>query len=196
MATDQPPNDPSAAQSGDENTRAPQAHGASATPPPPPYGKPPGEYDAQQPGYQEAPQGYQQAPQGYQQAPQGYQQGPQHGYQQPQGYYQQTPQAPGAYQQAPPPAAYPQGYPQGAAGPYYGFPEPKSRLAAGLLGIFLGGLGLHRFYLGYTTLGVVQLLVTFFTFGFGAIWGFVEGIMILAGAQSFRTDSRGVPLRE
>ena len=126
MATDQPPNDPSAAQSGDENTRAPQAHGASATPPPLPYGKPPGEYDAQHPGYQEAPQGYQQAPQGYQQ-------GPQHGYQQPQGYYQQTPQAPGAYQQAPPPAAYPQGYPQGAAGPYYGFPEPKSRLAAGLL---------------------------------------------------------------
>ncbi|MSR98644.1 NINE protein [Arthrobacter sp. BL-252-APC-1A] len=188
MATDQPPNDSSAEQNGGEHTPAPQAHGASATPPPPPYGKPPGEYDPQQPGYQEAPQGYQQAPQpGYQQAPHGYQQPPQ-------GYHQS--QAPGPYQQVPPPGAYPQGYPQGAAGPYYGFPEPKSRLAAGLLGIFLGGLGIHRFYLGYTTLGVVQLLVTFFTFGFGAIWGFVEGIMILAGAQSFRTDSRGVPLRE
>jgi len=69
-----------------------------------------------------------------------------------------------------------------------------------LLGIFLGGLGIHRFYLGYTAIGVVQLLLflfTFiFTFGLVAIWGFVEGIMILAGAQTFRTDARGMPLRE
>ncbi|WP_318242112.1 TM2 domain-containing protein [Arthrobacter gallicola] len=92
-----------------------------------------------------------------------------------------------------PQGQYPPGY-------YYAVDPPKSRLAAGLLGIFLGSFGVHRFYLGYTTIGVVQILVTvltfWFTFGLSAMWGFVEGIMILAGAQTFRTDARGVPLRE
>jgi TM2 domain-containing membrane protein YozV len=68
----------------------------------------------------------------------------------------------------------------------------KSKVTAGLLGIFLGGFGIHRFYLGYTTIGVVQIFVTIFTLGFGALWGFVEGILIFAG--SIRTDSAGVPL--
>jgi len=204
MAPNQPPNRPSPLDGAEDHGQsAPPAHGSSAAPPP--YGRPPGEYtdrmDAgadpaapapeQQPGYSEdtySQPGYSQG--GYSQP--GYQQGgyPQPGYQQgAQSYYQQGP-PPGAYQQG-----YPQGYPPGYPAPY-GWVEPKSRLAAGLLGIFLGGLGIHRFYLGYTTLGIVQLLVTLFTFGAGAIWGFVEGIMILAGAQSFRVDARGVPLRE
>jgi len=188
MEPNQPPNHPSPPDGEGDPHHAPEAHGASTAPPP--YGRPPGEYSpnrdtappqpGQQPGY--APDAYQQP--GYQQG--GYTQGGQPGYQQ--GYQQGT--APGY------PQGYQQGYPQGYPAPYYGWAEPKSRLAGGLLGIFLGGLGIHRFYLGYTTLGIVQLLVTLFTFGFGAIWGFVEGIMILAGAQSFRADARGVPLRE
>lgn len=193
METNQPPNQPSPPD-GDKSgpPAAPEPHGATAAPPP--YGRPPGEYGqaadaaAGEPGYQQGGHdqaGYQQP--GYEQA--GYQQG---GYQQ-SGYQQGPP--PGYYQQGPPPGSYQPGFPQGSPAPY-GWPEPKSRLAAGLLGIFLGGLGIHRFYLGYTTLGIVQLLVTFFTFGAGAIWGFVEGIMILAGARTFRTDARGVPLRE
>jgi TM2 domain-containing membrane protein YozV len=84
--------------------------------------------------------------------------------------------------------------------PAYGYPQPKSRLVAGLLGIFLGGLGIHRFYLGYTTIGIVQILLTvfvgIFTFGLVALWGFVEGIMIFAGASYFRNDARGIPLRD
>ncbi|MBF4993441.1 NINE protein [Arthrobacter gandavensis] len=200
MAPNQPPNDFSPPANEGDGTHAPEAHGSSAAPAP--YGTPPGEYAAgtgtdsasrpgHEPGY--AQDGYQQG--GTQPTHGGYQQGgtqPTHGgYQQgpPPGNYQ--PGYPQGYQQG-----YPQGYPPGAPSPYGVWPEPKSRLAAGLLGIFLGGLGIHRFYLGYTTLGIVQLLVTLFTFGFGAIWGFVEGIMILAGAQSFRTDARGVPLRE
>ena len=35
----------------------------------------------------------------------------------------------------------------------------KSKLAAGLLGIFLGALGIHRFYLGYNAIGVIQLIL-------------------------------------
>ena len=38
-------------------------------------------------------------------------------------------------------------------------PQAKSKLAAGLLGIFLGYLGVHNFYLGYAGRGLVQLLV-------------------------------------
>jgi TM2 domain-containing membrane protein YozV len=82
--------------------------------------------------------------------------------------------------------------------PAYSYPQPKSKIAAGLLGIFLGGLGIHRFYLGYTVLGVVQLVLTLvlgaFTFGLVGLWGVVEGIMILAGAEYFRRDAKGIPL--
>lgn len=38
--------------------------------------------------------------------------------------------------------------------------QSKSKVAAGLLAIFLGGLGVHKFYLGYTTQGIILLLVT------------------------------------
>ena len=71
-------------------------------------------------------------------------------------------------------------------------PDAKSKLAAGLLGVFLGGVGIHRFYLGYTGIGIVQIIVTIVTFGIGALWGFIEGIMILTGG--FNKDSKGQPL--
>ena len=87
----------------------------------------------------------------------------------------------------------------GVPGPPYGYwayNGQKSQLVAGLLGVLLGGLGIHRFYLGYVGVGIAQLVVTFATFGLGWVWGFIEGIMILAGARMFRTDARGVPLKE
>jgi TM2 domain-containing membrane protein YozV len=71
---------------------------------------------------------------------------------------------------------------------------PKSKLAAGLLGILLGGLGVHRFYLGYVGIGIAQIAVTIVTFGAGAIWGFIEGILILVG--SFNKDAQGRPLKD
>ncbi|TQJ66820.1 TM2 domain-containing protein [Arthrobacter sp. SLBN-100] len=82
----------------------------------------------------------------------------------------------------------------------YGYPQPKSKIAAGLLGIFLGGLGIHRFYLGYTAIGVIQLVLTvflgIFTFGLVGLWGVIEGIMIIAGVNYFRQDAKGIPLRD
>ena len=75
----------------------------------------------------------------------------------------------------------------------------KSKMAAGLLGIFLGSLGVHNFYLGYTGKAVGQLLLTLiggWACGIGAlaawIWGLVEGIQILAG--SINKDATGRPL--
>lgn len=73
-------------------------------------------------------------------------------------------------------------------------PDAKSKLAAGLLGILLGGLGVHRFYLGYVGIGIAQIAVTLVTFGVGSIWGFIEGILILTG--SMNKDAQGRPLKD
>lgn len=78
----------------------------------------------------------------------------------------------------------------------------KSKLAAGLLGIFLGHLGIHNFYLGYRQKALVQLLVSLIggpiTCGIAStamgIWGLIEGIMILT--DSVGTDAYGIPLKE
>lgn len=63
--------------------------------------------------------------------------------------------------------------------------KAKSKVAAGLFGIFLGTFGVHNFYLGYKTKAIIQLLIVLFTCGAGAvitsIWGLVEGILILCG---------------
>ncbi|WP_353428872.1 TM2 domain-containing protein [Paracoccus denitrificans] len=62
----------------------------------------------------------------------------------------------------------------------------KSKVAAGLLALFLGGLGIHKFYLGQTTAGIIMLLVSVLgaillfipTFIVGII-AFIEGIIYL-----------------
>jgi TM2 domain-containing membrane protein YozV len=76
----------------------------------------------------------------------------------------------------------------------YGRPiSDKSKLVAGLLQVFLGGFGIGRFYLGYTTIGVLQIVATVLTCGIGALWGLVDGIIIIAGNV---TDAEGRTLRE
>lgn len=66
----------------------------------------------------------------------------------------------------------------------------KSKLAAGLLNIFIPGIG--RIYLGYIGIGVAQLLLSFIFVG--AIWSFIDGILILIGTIS--CDGKGRPLGE
>lgn len=77
-------------------------------------------------------------------------------------------------------------------------PQAKSKMAAGLLGIFLGAFGVHNFYLGYTGKAVAQLLITLLSCGFlafaSSIWGLIEGILILTGSIS--VDGNGMPLRD
>lgn len=55
----------------------------------------------------------------------------------------------------------------------------KEKTVAGILGILLGGFGVHHFYLGSTTSGVIVLAVTVVTCGIGGLVGLVEGIMLL-----------------
>ncbi|MDD3129613.1 MAG: TM2 domain-containing protein [Candidatus Izemoplasmatales bacterium] len=80
-------------------------------------------------------------------------------------------------------------------------PLAKSKLAAGLFGIFLGAFGIHNFYLGFTNKALAQLLLTvvgWIFFGLGpivaSIWGLIEGIMILTG--SINQDSTGRALKD
>ena len=74
----------------------------------------------------------------------------------------------------------------------------KSKVAAGVLGILLGGFGVHNFYLGFTGKAIAQLLITVLSCGILSevswIWGLVEGIMILTGNS--KTDAKGIPLRD
>lgn len=53
------------------------------------------------------------------------------------------------------------------------------KLVAGLCGILLGGFGVHKFILGYTTEGIIQIVITFVTCGAGSIVGLIEGIIYL-----------------
>jgi len=115
------------------------------TPQPPqyqqPYQQPPYQQPYQQPPYQ---QPYQQQP--YQQAP-----------------YQQQP-----YQQAPYQQAYQQPQYQ-RDDTFSAGPSGKSRGAAALLALFLGSLGVHYFYIGKNTAGLIMLLITVLTCGCGGI---------------------------
>lgn len=74
----------------------------------------------------------------------------------------------------------------------------KNKIVAGLLGVFLGGFGVHNFYLGYYGKAIAQLLITVLsccTLSFvSSIWGFIEGILILSG--NIDKDASGNKLSE
>lgn len=86
--------------------------------------------------------------------------------------------------------------------------EPKSKLVAGLLGIFIGAFGVHNFYLGYNTKAIIQvsvsvacIILSCCTAGITMlgligmeIWGLIEGIMILCG--KIDKDGEGNPLKD
>ena len=89
--------------------------------------------------------------------------------------------------------------------PYYGYQQPyyqqpysqpmvttKDHVAAGLLAIFLGAFGIHKFYLGYNTAGFIMLAVTIiggvltFSLASWVIWviAIIEGILYLTKSQT------------
>ncbi|NBQ93351.1 MAG: NINE protein [Micrococcales bacterium] len=82
------------------------------------------------------------------------------------------------------------GYVQGAAG---NDPNgPRDFMTTLLLSIFVGTLGIDRFYTGQTGLGIGKLLVTVFTCGYGGfVWWLIDVVLIVNG--SYR-DKQGRPL--
>lgn len=55
----------------------------------------------------------------------------------------------------------------------------EKKVPAGILGILLGSLGVHKFYLGYTKEGIIQIVATVLTCGAAGILGLIEGIIYL-----------------
>ncbi len=53
------------------------------------------------------------------------------------------------------------------------------KMTAGICGILLGGFGVHKFILGYSTEGIIQIVITIVTCGIGSIIGLIEGIIYL-----------------
>jgi TM2 domain-containing membrane protein YozV len=136
--------------------------------PPQQFGQPPEGQPQWQPSQYGQPQWGQQPPPQSAQQPEGQ---PQWGQQPP--YYV-------------PPQQFPQ-QPQWAMQQPYQMGMQKDWLTTLLLCIFLGFLGVHRFYTGHIVVGLIQL----FTFGGCGIWWLIDLIMIATG--SF-TDSNGLPL--
>ncbi len=99
-----------------------------------------------------------------------------------------------------PPAGAPGAYAYGQATVEEVPWSPKSKLAAGLFGIFLGAFGVHNFYLGFTGKAVAQLLITVLSFGIlsfiSMIWGLIEGILVLSSAvgTQWDLDAQGRPM--
>lgn len=83
----------------------------------------------------------------------------------------------------PPPPSFPPAAPGNA-----GQQSDKEWLVAVLLSWFVGTLGIDRFYLGYTGIGIAKLL----TFGGCGVWALIDAILITVGSVN---DAQGRPLR-
>ncbi|MCS4483907.1 NINE protein [Gleimia sp. 6138-11-ORH1] len=124
---------------------------------------------------------------------------PQAPFQPPVSPYAQGAQAGASYAQ---PANGGVPYPPVQGAGYYanGHIEQRSAIVAGILGILLGVFGAHNFYIGRTSVGVAQLLITVLSFGIlsfvSALWGLVEGILFLVSDDpKWRYDARGILLK-
>ena len=74
--------------------------------------------------------------------------------------------------------------------------QENKKVVAGILAILLGGLGIHKFILGYTQEGIIQIVITVLTCGFGSIIGLIEGIIYLTKTdaefyQTYQVGKRG-----
>ena len=68
-------------------------------------------------------------------------------------------------------------------------PGADKKLLAGLMGIFLGGLGIHKFVLGYNKEGILNIVATVVTCGAGSIIGLIEGIIYLTKSDQEFVDT-------
>ena len=62
--------------------------------------------------------------------------------------------------------------------------QDNKKILAGVLGILLGGFGIHKFVLGYNKEGIILLIATIVTCGVASIIGFIEGIIYLTKSDA------------
>src|SRR5215203_2608407 len=78
-----------------------------------------------------------------------------------------------------PPAPGYQTPPTGPVPPYNKEEVASKKMMCGILGIVLGGFGIHRFLLGDTTGGILRIVIFVVTCGAGGLIGLIEGILYL-----------------
>ncbi len=74
--------------------------------------------------------------------------------------------------------------------------QENKKVLAGLMGILFGSLGIHKFVLGYTQEGIIQIVISIVTCGVGSIIGFIEGIIYLTKSdeefyQTYQVGKKG-----
>jgi TM2 domain-containing membrane protein YozV len=74
--------------------------------------------------------------------------------------------------------------------------QENKRVLAGIFALILGGLGVHKFILGYTQEGIIQLIIGVCTCGIGGVIGFIEGIIYLVKTdeefyQTYQANKKG-----
>ena len=74
--------------------------------------------------------------------------------------------------------------------------QDNKKVLAGVLALIFGYLGVHKFVLGYTKEGIIQLILSFVTCGFASIIPFIEGIIYLTKSdqdfyQTYQMNKRG-----
>ena len=208
-----------------QGQQTPDAWAQAPAEPQDPYGQPVGTFGGPQAQdrfsqphtdpFGQQPDPFGQQPDPYGQQPDPYNQ-PSPYAQQPDPYAPSSGRAPSSGSSASDPDGQP-GAAYGQASPGYGQQSPgygpaggaaqapdgelgQSRLVVGLLGIFLGAFGVHRFLLGYTTIGIIQVCITVLSCGalswVSGIWGLIEGILVLTRSEQFLRDAHGRPLTD
>lgn len=74
--------------------------------------------------------------------------------------------------------------------------QESKRVIAGVLAILLGSLGIHKFILGYTKEGIIQLVISFVSCGFLGLIGLIEGIIYLTKSdeefiETYQNNQKG-----
>ena len=74
--------------------------------------------------------------------------------------------------------------------------QGSNRVVCGIVGILLGGLGIHRFMMGDATGGIIRIVITFVTCGAGSFIGLIEGIIYLTKSdaefnQTYMVEKKG-----
>ena len=69
----------------------------------------------------------------------------------------------------------------------------NKKLVCGILAILIGSLGIHKFILGYTKEGIIQIIISIITCGIAGIIPFIEGIIYLtkSDAEFYQTYQVG-----
>lgn len=74
--------------------------------------------------------------------------------------------------------------------------QENKKMLAGILAIVVGYLGIHKFILGYTQEGIIQIVISIVTCGVGYIIPLIEGIIYLTKTdeefyQTYQVGKRG-----